>query len=68
MAASGFSLLASCEIEGIPAKKYRSLKTGIVVCIAQVKGPIVNGFFCLGAFFRCFEITMHSNWHTVYSY
>ena len=46
--AEGYSLLASCTIGGVPALKYRSSRTGITVCIAQVEGPIVNGFFCLG--------------------
>ena len=45
-----FELLASCTIGGVLAQKYRSLKTGIVVCFAQVEGPLVNGFFCLGKY------------------
>ncbi len=44
----GFTLVASCNIGGVPALKYRSLRTGIVVCIAQIEGPLVSGFFCLG--------------------
>jgi hypothetical protein len=32
----------------IPVAKYRSKKTGLSVCIAQVEGPLVNGYFCLG--------------------
>ncbi len=32
----------------IPVYKYRSEKTGLTVAIAQVEGPLVNGFFCLG--------------------
>lgn len=40
--------LASCEVAGVPVRKYRSLKSGVVVCIAQVEGPLVNGYFCLG--------------------
>jgi len=31
----------------IPIKKYRSKVTGITVCIANVGGPLVNGYFCL---------------------
>ncbi|XP_041346924.1 LOW QUALITY PROTEIN: uncharacterized protein C05D11.1-like, partial [Gigantopelta aegis] len=42
-----YELLASCTIGGVLARKYRSLRTGIVVCLAQVEGPLVNGFFCL---------------------
>ena len=43
-----YELLASCTIGGVLAQKYRSQRTGIVVCLAQVEGPLVNGFFCLG--------------------
>ena len=50
MADASFSQLASCNIGGVPVLKYRSSRTGIVVCIAQVEGPIVNGFFCLGLY------------------
>ena len=32
----------------IPVKKYRSKRTGINFCFAQVQGPLVNGFLCLG--------------------
>lgn len=31
----------------MPVGKYRSLHTGLVVYIAQVEGPLVNGYFCL---------------------
>lgn len=34
-----------------PVSKYVSKKTGLTVCIAQVDGPIVNGYFCLGMLF-----------------
>ena len=46
--AEAFELLASCNIGGVLAEKYRSLRSGIVVCLAHVEGPLVNGFFCLG--------------------
>lgn len=45
---AGYEELASCEVAGVSIGKYRSLKTGLVVCIAQVEGPMVNGYFCLG--------------------
>ena len=32
----------------IPVSKYISKETGLTVCIAQVDGPIVNGYLCLG--------------------
>ncbi|KAF7269964.1 hypothetical protein GWI33_017052 [Rhynchophorus ferrugineus] len=31
----------------IPVSEYVSKKTGLTVCIAEVDGPIVNGYFCL---------------------
>lgn len=32
----------------IPVHEYRSKETGLTVVIAEVDGPVVNGFFCLG--------------------
>jgi len=34
----------------IPVCKYRSTQTGLRVVVAEVQGPVVNGYFCLGAF------------------
>ncbi|XP_038073979.1 uncharacterized protein C05D11.1-like isoform X2 [Patiria miniata] len=31
----------------VPVNKYKSTRTGLQVFIAQVEGPLVNGFFCL---------------------
>ena len=31
----------------IPVTKYRSARTGLTVTVAQVEGPVVNGYFCL---------------------
>ena len=31
----------------IPVTKYRSARTGLTVTVAQVDGPVVNGYFCL---------------------
>jgi len=31
----------------IPVAKYKSLRTGLTVTVAQVEGPVVNGYFCL---------------------
>merc|ERR1719341_2178362 len=31
----------------VPVSKYRSTKTGVTVCVAEVEGPIVNGYICL---------------------
>ncbi|XP_067661811.1 uncharacterized protein C05D11.1-like [Haliotis asinina] len=33
--------------DSIPVSKYRSKETGISVFVAQVEGPLVNGYFCL---------------------
>ncbi|XP_023340158.1 uncharacterized protein C05D11.1 [Eurytemora carolleeae] len=45
---SDFKLLVSTKANGrIPVEKYRSSSTGLTVVIAQVDGPVVNGYFCL---------------------
>lgn len=45
---SQFSKLQSLVLEpGIPVEKYRSNRSGLTVCVADVPGPLVNGFFCL---------------------
>lgn len=42
-------LLASAKVNGtIPVHKYQSNLTGITVVLAQVEGPVVNGYFTLG--------------------
>ena len=45
---SRYSTLATCTVAGVPVQKLKSTRTGIVVCLAQVEGPLVNGCFCLG--------------------
>ena len=47
-AVDGFVRVAGCEVAGVAVQKFKSSKTGLVVCLAQVEGPIVEGFFCLG--------------------
>jgi len=45
----GFELISTAIVSDIiPIRKYRSKATGITVCIANVDGPLVNGYFCLG--------------------
>ncbi|CAG4968392.1 unnamed protein product [Colias eurytheme] len=45
---SHFKLTSSTKASDvIPVKKYVSEKTGLTVIIADVEGPLVNGFFCL---------------------
>lgn len=34
----------------IPVRLYKSLNTGLTVSIAQIKGPLVNGYLCLGKY------------------
>lgn len=44
-----FELLYSLKAyEKIPVSEYISKKTGLTVVIAEVDGPVVNGYFCLG--------------------
>ena len=47
-AVDGFVRVAGCEVAGVTVQKFKSSRTGLVVCLAQVEGPIVEGFFCLG--------------------
>lgn len=45
---ASFKLVLSTKASDvIPVNKYVSEKTGITVIIADVEGPVVNGFFCL---------------------
>ncbi|XP_045764374.1 uncharacterized protein C05D11.1-like [Maniola jurtina] len=45
---SHFKLKSSIKASDvIPVNKYVSEKTGLTVIIANVEGPLVNGFFCL---------------------
>ncbi|XP_059059298.1 uncharacterized protein C05D11.1-like [Achroia grisella] len=45
---SHFKLISSTKASDvIPVNKYVSEKTGLTVIIADVEGPLVNGFFCL---------------------
>lgn len=47
--ASGFEHLYSLKAYNkIPLHEYKSTKTGLTVIVAEVEGPIVNGYFCLG--------------------
>lgn len=34
--------------EVTPVFKYRSRRSGLRVVVAQVEGPLVSGFFCVG--------------------
>ena len=46
---TGFEFVCSVTADGnIPVSKYKSKETGITIFIAQVEGPLVNGYFCLG--------------------
>ena len=43
-----YETLAECTVVGVRVQKLRSTRTGIVVYLAHVEGPLVNGYFCLG--------------------
>ena len=45
----GFEEIASCQVAGVFVSKYKSSRTGLLVCLAHVESPLVNGYFCLGA-------------------
>ena len=40
----------------IPVSKYKSLKTGLTVCFADIDGPIINGYICLGNYVYIFGV------------
>ncbi|XP_046677319.1 uncharacterized protein C05D11.1-like [Homalodisca vitripennis] len=43
-----FSLICSSKANDlIPVHKYKSSLTGLTVVLAEVEGPVVNGYFCL---------------------
>uniref|UniRef100_A0A0B7A9G7 Presequence protease, mitochondrial n=1 Tax=Arion vulgaris TaxID=1028688 RepID=A0A0B7A9G7_9EUPU len=46
MSTFNFQYKVTCNGK-IPVSKYRSSETGVTVFIAEVEGPIVNGYFCL---------------------
>lgn len=45
----GFELISSLEAYNkIPVYEFKSIRTGLTLVIAEVEGPVVNGYFCLG--------------------
>ena len=45
----GFELTCTTRVVDLfEVKKYKSLRTGLTVCMANVSGPLVNGYFCVG--------------------
>ncbi|XP_046403336.1 uncharacterized protein C05D11.1-like [Ischnura elegans] len=45
---ANYELICSLKANDIiPVHKYRSRTTGLTVAIAEVEGPLVNGYFCL---------------------
>lgn len=45
----GFELISSLEAYNrIPVYEFKSRRTGLTVVLAEVEGPVVNGYFCLG--------------------
>jgi len=49
LAADDYVLQYSGKVNDIiPVCKYRSRKTGLRIVVAEVQGPLVNGYFCLG--------------------
>lgn len=54
----GFELMHSIKSnDTVPIHIYKSTNTGITVCIAEVEGPVVCGYFCLGNF--CYPYFCH---------
>lgn len=45
----GFELICSLKaMDTIPVHMYKSTNTGMTVCIAEIDGPVVSGYFNLG--------------------
>ena len=45
---NNFELICSYKSnDSINIHKYKSIKTGLTVFIADVDGPVVTGYFCL---------------------
>ena len=55
----GFVAVAGCEVAGVKVHKFKSTRTGMVVCLAEVEGPLVEGYFCLG------ELEARPEWELV---
>ncbi|XP_071956159.1 uncharacterized protein C05D11.1-like [Antedon mediterranea] len=47
MAASFEKVCSVVANDLVPVTKYKSKRTGFTVCLAQVEGPLVNGYFVL---------------------
>lgn len=49
MNTGNFELLYSLKAyDRIPVYEFKSKHTGLTVVIAEIEGPVVDGFFCLG--------------------
>jgi len=49
LSADDYELQYSGKVNDIiPVCKYRSRRTGLCIVVAEVPGPLVNGYFCLG--------------------
>lgn len=54
-----FELLYSLHAyDKVPVFEFKSRKTGLTVVIAEVDGPVVNGFFTLGKFSFIFSVLL----------
>jgi len=63
MSSKPYGTLAECTVAGVRVQKLKSTRTGILVYLAQVEGPLVNGYFCLGESSR--ELCCQSNYSAV---
>jgi len=62
MSSKPYGTLAECTVAGVRVQKLKSTRTGILVYLAQVEGPLVNGYFCLG---ESWELCCQSNYSAV---
>ncbi|KAF4518639.1 hypothetical protein B566_EDAN005966 [Ephemera danica] len=53
-----FELVASSRANDlIPVRKFRSTRSGLTLILAEVDGPVVNGYFCLDTDHTCYTMT-----------
>ena len=57
----GFELTCEARVVDLfDVKKYKSSRTGLTVCMANVSGPLVNGYFCVGMSIRLLNYMLYT--------
>ena len=62
-----WELQGKVNLSGVlPVYKYKSIRTGLTVVLAQADSPIVNGYFCLATEARTEDGLPHTLEHLVF--